>query len=55
MTNEFGTQDARTGEGFPVWEIELDGRSGRLTIASFEDLTVVRMAREQGPAVLSMR
>lgn len=55
VTNEFGPQDARTGEGFPVWEIELDGLPGRLTVAPFDDLTVLRMAREDQPAVVSMR
>ena len=53
--NEYGAQDARTGEGFPVWEVEVDGVSGRLTVAPFEDITVVRIAREDRPAVLSMR
>lgn len=55
VTNEFGAQDTHTGEGFPVWEMELDGRPGRVTVAPFEDLTVVRMAREDQVAVLSMR
>ena len=55
VTNEFGSQDARTGEGFPVWEIELDGHRGRLMVAPFDDLTVVRIAREEPAAVLSMR
>jgi hypothetical protein len=53
--NEYGAQDARTGEGFPVWEVEIDGVSGRLTVAPFEDITIVRIAREDRPAVLSMR
>lgn len=55
VNNEFGGHDMNTGEGFPVWEIELDGRPGRLTVAPFEDITLVRMAREDRPAVLSMR
>lgn len=53
--NEYGAQDAQTGEGFPVWDVELDGVSGRLTVAPFEDITVVRIARDGEPAVLSMR
>ena len=53
--NEYGAQDARTGEGFPVWDVDLDGVSGRLTVAPFEDITVVRIVRTKEPAVLSMR
>lgn len=55
VQNEFGMQDTRTGEGFLVWDVELDGRPGRLTVAPFEDLTIIRMARTEEPAVLSMR
>ena len=53
--NEFGAEDAHTGEGFPVWEVEVDGVPARLTVAPFEDITIVRIAREDVPAVLSIR
>ena len=55
VANEFGSQDTNTGEGFPVWKIDVDGRPGRLTVAPFEDITLVRMAREDEPAVLTTR
>jgi hypothetical protein len=55
VTNEFGSHDTNTGEGFPVWEVEVDGGAGLLTVAPFEDITVVRMTRTSERPVLSMR
>ena len=53
--NTHGPRDGQTVEGFPTWDLDLAGKPGRLTVAAFDDITVVRMARVDGPAVLSMR
>ena len=53
--NEHGPHDAQTGEGFPVWDVDFDGQSVRLTMAPFEDITLVRMARVETPSMVSMR
>lgn len=53
--NTHGPRDGRTGEGFPVWAVDVGGEARHLTIAEFEDITVVRMARVEAPAVVSLR
>ena len=53
--NAYGPRDGETGDGFPTWDLDLEGEPGRLTVAVFDDITVVRMARVESPAVLSMR
>lgn len=51
----FGASDGMTGDGFPTWKLDVPGGSGRLTVAEFDDITVVRMSREDAPAVVSLR
>ena len=53
--NTHGPSDGQTGEGFPTWDLDFAGQPGRLTVAAFDDITVVRMARVEEPAVVSLR
>lgn len=53
--NTHGPRDGQTADGFPTWDLDFAGEPGRLTVAAFDDITVVRMARTEAPAVLSMR
>lgn len=53
--NTHGPRDGKTADGFPTWDLDFAGQPGRLTVAAFDDITVVRMARVEAPSVLSMR